>query len=94
MSRFTVRVELRNATEDDYEKLRVEMEERGFSGLLPAGDGGASPLRLALRPKRSALRAAQGFAPAGAGRKNKAPRTAANPGRKTKEPRKGNTQNQ
>ena len=40
MSKFTVRVELRQATEDDYEKLRVEMEERGFSRLLPAGDGG------------------------------------------------------
>ena len=40
MSKFTVRVELRHATEDDYEKLRVEMEERGFSRLLPAGDGG------------------------------------------------------
>ena len=40
MSKFTVRVELRDATEEDYEKLRVEMEERGFSRLLPAGDGG------------------------------------------------------
>ena len=40
MSKFTVRVELRQATEDDYENLRVEMEERGFSRLLPAGDGG------------------------------------------------------
>ena len=40
MSKFTVRVELRQATEDDYETLRVEMEERGFSRLLPAGDGG------------------------------------------------------
>ena len=40
MSKFTVRVELRNATEEDYEKLRVEMEERGFSRLLAVGDGG------------------------------------------------------
>jgi hypothetical protein len=40
MSKFTVRVELRQATEDDYEKLHVEMEDRGFSRLLPAGDGG------------------------------------------------------
>ena len=40
MSKFTVRVELRSATEEDYEKLRMEMEDRGFSRLLPAGDGG------------------------------------------------------
>ena len=40
MSKFTVRVELRQATEDDYENLHMEMEERGFSRLLPAGDGG------------------------------------------------------
>lgn len=40
MSKFTVRGELRHATEDDYEKLRVDMEERGFSRLLPGGDGG------------------------------------------------------
>ena len=40
MSKFTVRVELRQATEEDYEKLRMEMEDRGFSRLLPAGDGG------------------------------------------------------
>jgi hypothetical protein len=40
MSKFTVRVELRCATEEDYEKLRMEMEDRGFSRLLPAGDGG------------------------------------------------------
>jgi hypothetical protein len=40
MSKFTIRIELRNATEEDYEKLRVEMEERGFSRLLPGGDGG------------------------------------------------------
>ena len=40
MSKFTVRVELRQATEEEYEKLRMEMEDRGFSRLLPAGDGG------------------------------------------------------
>jgi hypothetical protein len=40
MSRFTVRVELRSATEEDYEKLHMEMEDRGFCRLLPAGDGG------------------------------------------------------
>jgi len=40
MSKFTIRIELRNATEEDYEKLRVEMEERGFSRLLPTAEGG------------------------------------------------------
>jgi hypothetical protein len=38
MSKFTVRVELTNATEEDYEKLRGELEESGPS-LPPAGGG-------------------------------------------------------
>jgi hypothetical protein len=45
MSKFTVRVELTNATAEDYEKLRGELEERGFSRLLSGGDGGKYILR-------------------------------------------------
>ena len=39
MSHYTVRVELQNASEGDYEKLRVAMEESGFSPLIPSGSG-------------------------------------------------------
>jgi hypothetical protein len=38
---------LRHATEDDYEKPRVEMGEKGLLRLLPVGDAGKYLLRTA-----------------------------------------------
>jgi hypothetical protein len=40
MTNYTVRVELHNADEDDYENLHAEMEGRGFVRWI-AGKGGS-----------------------------------------------------
>ena len=39
MTRFTVRVELHEANEEDYERLHVEMENRGLGRTIRGGDG-------------------------------------------------------
>jgi hypothetical protein len=39
MARFTVRVELHQANEDDYDLLHHRMEERGFSRQITGNDG-------------------------------------------------------
>lgn len=39
MARFTVRVELHRADEDDYEKLHGAMEAEGFSRQVTSDDG-------------------------------------------------------
>ena len=39
MAKFTVRVELHDADEDDYEKLHEYMEEAGFLRTVASGDG-------------------------------------------------------
>lgn len=39
MSRFTIRVELHDATWDDYETLHQEMEQRGFERTITSDDG-------------------------------------------------------
>jgi hypothetical protein len=39
MTRFTVRVELHYADEDDYETLHSAMQDEGFSRLITSGDG-------------------------------------------------------
>ena len=39
MSEFTTRVELHDATGDDYELLHSAMEEEGFSRLIEGGSG-------------------------------------------------------
>lgn len=39
MARFTTRVELHNADEDDYEQLHAAMEREGFSRTIVSGDG-------------------------------------------------------
>jgi hypothetical protein len=36
---FTVRVELHDATEEDYEQLHAAMEQQGFSRLIESDDG-------------------------------------------------------
>jgi len=48
---------------------------RGKTERWREAGGGAIPLRLSLRPKRSALRAPQGFATGGAEETSKAPKT-------------------
>jgi hypothetical protein len=39
MSKFTTRVELHNADEDDYSDLHAAMEDQGFSRLIASNDG-------------------------------------------------------
>lgn len=39
MARFTVRVELHGADEDDYDLLHERMERAGFSRQIEGGDG-------------------------------------------------------
>jgi hypothetical protein len=39
MARFTTRVELHEATEDDYANLHVAMEREGFSRTISGDDG-------------------------------------------------------
>lgn len=39
MARFTTRVELHSADEDDYENLHAAMERRGFSRRITSSDG-------------------------------------------------------
>lgn len=39
MAKFTTRVELHRAYEDDYEVLHAAMERRGFSRQIRSGDG-------------------------------------------------------
>lgn len=39
MARFTTRVELHNADEDDYEKLHAAMGKEGFSKTIVSSDG-------------------------------------------------------
>ena len=39
MAQFTVRVELHNASFDDYTALHSAMEQRGFSRLIQSDDG-------------------------------------------------------
>lgn len=41
MASFTVRIELHDATWDDYNVLHAAMEQRGFSRLIRADDGRA-----------------------------------------------------
>jgi hypothetical protein len=39
MAKFTVRVELHSADEDDYETLHSAMEDQGFSRFIESNDG-------------------------------------------------------
>jgi hypothetical protein len=39
MARFTIRVELHNADEEDYETLHAAMEQEGFSRFITSDDG-------------------------------------------------------
>lgn len=39
MARFTIRVELHRATEDDYDQLHAAMEDQGFSRYVTSTDG-------------------------------------------------------
>ncbi len=39
MAKFTVRVELHNADESDYEPLHEAMQDKGFSRTIKNGDG-------------------------------------------------------
>ena len=47
MSKFTVRVELHNATWTDYDTLHAAMAARGFSRQITSSDGKAYQLPLA-----------------------------------------------
>jgi hypothetical protein len=47
MSKFTVRVELHQAREDDYEVLHAAMENEGFSRFITATDGASYHLPTA-----------------------------------------------
>jgi hypothetical protein len=47
MANFTVRVELHQATWDDYETLHAAMAQRGFSRSIIGGDGKTYQLPLA-----------------------------------------------
>jgi hypothetical protein len=39
MAKFTTRVELHDATDNDYERLHSAMERGGFTRLITSGDG-------------------------------------------------------
>lgn len=47
MSNFTVRIELHNASSDDYEKLHEEMENAGFSRTITTESGAVHHLPAA-----------------------------------------------
>jgi len=47
MAKFTVRVELHEAEQADYDRLHAAMEERGFSRRIKSDDGSTYQMPLA-----------------------------------------------
>ena len=79
LDRVTDQAHIIETGEESYRFRRtLEKRRKKRTEHRPAAEGDFS-LRLSLRPKRSALRAPQGFAPAGARGRNKTAKTAKYP---------------